>query len=45
MVKSGRVQNMGGVTYDKVDEWGRLPITVPMKGNKEKGGGKDRWRV
>ena len=38
MVKSGRLQNLGGVTYKKVDERGRLYITVLMKG----GGGGER---
>ena len=32
LVKSGRVQNMGGVTFEKVDEWGRSHITALTKG-------------
>ena len=32
LVKSGRVQNLGGVTYDKVEKRGRLKIIVPKKG-------------
>ena len=33
LVKSGREQNLGGVTYEKFDEQGRLHITVLTKGN------------
>ena len=31
LVNSGRVQNLGGVMYKKVDERGRLQITVLTK--------------
>ena len=31
LVKSGRVQDMGGVMYNKVDKQGRLHITVLTK--------------
>ena len=48
LVKSGRVQNLGGITYDKVNERGRLRITLPKKGKEKKGGGRgtfefSRW--
>ena len=39
LVKSGRVQNLGGVMHKKVDEWGRLHMKVPKKGKEEKRGG------
>ena len=39
LVKSGRVQNLGGVTYETIDERGRLHITVSKKGKEKKGGG------
>ena len=42
LVKSGREQNLGGVTYDKVDEQGRLHITVLTKRKEETGGGGER---
>ena len=42
MVKSGRVQNLGGVTYEKVDKRGSLNITAPKKGKEEMGGGGER---
>ena len=29
LIKSVRVQNLGSITYEKVDEQGRLHITVP----------------
>ena len=45
MVKSGRVQNMGGVTYNEVYERGRLHINVPKKGKEEKEGERERGRV
>ena len=32
LVKSIRVQNLGGVKYKKVDKWSRLHITVLTKG-------------
>ena len=44
LVKSGRVQNLGGVTYEKVDEQGRFNITVLTKGKEERGEG-ERVRV
>ena len=37
-VKSGRVLNLGGVTYKKVYGQGRLHITVHKKGKEKKGG-------
>ena len=42
LVKSGRVHNMGSVTYENVDERGRLQITVQKKGKEENGGGGER---
>ena len=42
MVKNGRVQNMGGVTYEKFEKWGRLNITLPKKRKEEKVGGGER---
>ena len=39
LVKSGRVQNLGVVMYDKVDKQGRFYTTVPKNGEEEKGGG------
>ena len=39
LVKSGRVQNLGGVTYEKVEKRGGLHSMVLKKGNEEKGGG------
>ena len=42
LVKRGRVHNLGGVTYEKVDEQGRLHITVLKKGEEEKRGEGDR---
>ena len=44
LVKSGRVQNLGDVTYENVDKQGRLHINVLTKGKVEKGGG-ERGRV
>ena len=44
LVKNGRVQNMGGVKYKKVDDLGKLHITVPKNRNEEKGGG-ERGKV
>ena len=41
LVKSGRVHNLGVVTYKKVDEQGRLHITLPKNGKEEKGGGRE----
>ena len=40
LVKSGRVQNLGGITYENIDERGGLHIAVLTKGNKEKEGGR-----
>ena len=39
LVKSGRVQNLGGVAYKKVDKRGRLRITLLTKGKEERGRG------
>ena len=44
LVKSGRVWNLGSITYEKFDKQGRLNITIPKKGKEEKGGG-GRGRV
>ena len=40
LVNSGRVTNMGGVTYKKVDEPGWLHIPLPKKGKEKNGGGR-----
>ena len=45
LVKSGRVKNLGGVMYEKVDEWGRLHITVLTKGKEGKAGGGERENI
>ena len=46
LVKSVRVYNLGGVTYKKVDERGRLHITVLTKGKEGKwGGGEKESRI
>ena len=42
MVNSGRVQNMGGVMYKKVNGRGRLHITFTNKGKDKGGGGGER---
>ena len=44
LVKSGSVQNLGGVTYEKVEKRGRLHITVLTKGKDENGGGEREGR-
>ena len=38
LVKSGRVQNLGVVTYSNVDEQDLLHITILTKGKEEKRG-------
>ena len=42
LVNISRVQNLGGVTYEKVNERGRLQINVPKNGEEEKRGGGER---